>query len=839
MNATASPTRTFLAELPFNSFSLAACGVGLLVALLFIRRPKARLPPGPRGWPIIGNLFDLPAADDPIPWTSHREKYGPVSSVSVLGNNIVLLNDLKSCTELLDKRSSLYSGRPFFPFASGLVGWDQQMIMAQPGDHFRRMRTLLKSHIGSPAAASPFYPIQELETRRLILRVSKRPDELIPQLRTAAGAIALHISHGYQVETEKTGHTSAWFIDIFPWMKHLPRWFKFHKVAAEFRERNFAQTERPYQFVRGEIAAGCAEPSFTSLALGENPEPATEYALKFAATAIYGGGSDPAVGALSAFVLLLVMHPECQQRARAELDAVVGTKRLPVVTDRPRLPYIEAIIKEVFRWHCVGRIGIPHRVTDDDHYNGFLIPKDALILPHMWNITHDPELYSSPDAFNPDRFLGERPELDPSTYLFGFGRRACPGKDLAHSHMFITIAMILTVYTIGKPKNERGEEIEPVCEFLPGTVSHPRPFGYTLQQTVFRSIKIVADDDHGPGAHLSDLLVKPPHITRLVQHLTIQRSVESTDPLDDPKALPVPPADLFSRLPNLTSLSLFFLSFTYVEDLPSLIAARSRCPISSLKLFKCEFRLTEMNALFHHLLPHLRCLQLEGIFIDELFRHAMQSTNFDPAVVDFDDGHAVQVDNTDDLAYIHVDELCLYARTGTIDVLMDLYSSRKFSPLACVRKLVIRSDIWTPTFVGRINRLVARATCDFFLECLEIRAASLNEIHETLPPIQVGKLKTLHLHLPRSYGNHVDFLVWHTSTLLHLPPTINEIILIVSDLEELVCDRHSEAWLNLDAALCRPKVELVPKLTIITTMKESKLQALLPKAYAKFPMAFR
>ncbi|KAF9025662.1 cytochrome P450 [Hymenopellis radicata] len=430
MNATASPTRTFLAELPFNSFSLAACGVGLLVALLFIRRPKARLPPGPRGWPIIGNLFDLPAADDPIPWTSHREKYGPVSSVSVLGNNIVLLNDLKSCTELLI--NGLHS------ILDWLSRMDQQMIMAQPGDHFRRMRTLLKSHIGSPAAASPFYPIQELETRRLILRVSKRPDELIPQLRTAAGAIALHISHGYQVETEKPDilvnlvenaakdffkatMPGAWFIDIFPWMKHLPRWFKFHKVAAEFRERNFAQTERPYQFVRGEIAAGCAEPSFTSLALGENPEPATEYALKFAATAIYGGGSDP-------------------QRARAELDAVVGTKRLPVVTDRPRLPYIEAIIKEVFRWHCVGRIGIPHRVTDDDHYNGFLIPKDALILPHMWNITHDPELYSSPDAFNPDRFLGERPELDPSTYLFGFGRR--------------------------KPKNERGEEIEPVCEFL-------------------------------------------------------------------------------------------------------------------------------------------------------------------------------------------------------------------------------------------------------------------------------------------------------------------------------------------------------------------------------------
>ncbi len=56
-------------------------------------------------------------------------------------------------------------------------------------------------------------------------------------------------------------------------------------------------------------------------------------------------------------------------------------------------------------------------------------------------------------------------------------------------------------------------------------------------------------------------------------------------------------------------------------------------------------------------------------------------------------------------------------------------------------------------------------------------------MYEILPPIELGKLKSVELHFPRITGNSVKFLVWHISTLLNLPPTINEIILIVDDLD--------------------------------------------------------
>ncbi|KAG6910303.1 hypothetical protein DXG01_011700 [Tephrocybe rancida] len=427
---------------------------------------------------------------------------------------------LMTSVELLDKRSSIYSGRPIFPFAGGLVGWDQQMIMAQYGDHFRTMRKLLKSYLGSPSAITSFRHIQELETRYFLARILDDPANLLSHIRLTAGAISLRISHGYTIETDKPDPLvnlveiaakdfylatmpGAWLVDIFPILNYLPRWIPFKRAAALYRSHNFEQSDRPHRFVKDRMRAGDGLPSFTSDMMSAGPDEATERAVKFAATAIYGGGSDPAVAALSTFILLMILHPDAQKRARDELDSVVGTKRLPNFDDRPRLPYLEALLKEVLRWHTTGRIGkvfvsgttftlgwlnlpsgIPHRAIQDDIYNGYLIPKDSIILPHMWNITRDPQLYSDPSEFRPERFLtgeGRTPELDPNTYMFGFGRRACPGKDFANANMFITLAMILAAFEINKGKDENGVTIEPRCEFEGGTVSHPLPFAYTLK----------------------------------------------------------------------------------------------------------------------------------------------------------------------------------------------------------------------------------------------------------------------------------------------------------------------------------------------------------------------
>ncbi len=74
-------------------------------------------------------------------------------------------------------------------------------------------------------------------------------------------------------------------------------------------------------------------------------------------------------------MLLMVLHPEVQAKAHEEIDRVVGRHRLPNFGDRDSLPYVNAIVKEVLRWYPVSPLGLPHRLTQDDWYNGYFLPK--------------------------------------------------------------------------------------------------------------------------------------------------------------------------------------------------------------------------------------------------------------------------------------------------------------------------------------------------------------------------------------------------------------------------------------------------------------------------------
>lgn len=77
-------------------------------------------------------------------------------------------------------------------------------------------------------------------------------------------------------------------------------------------------------------------------------------------------------------------YPEVQKKAQKEIDAVVGTHRLPNFEDRKSLPYVEAVMKETFRWRVVTPLGLPHAVITDDTFGGWLIPKGAVIIPNVW-----------------------------------------------------------------------------------------------------------------------------------------------------------------------------------------------------------------------------------------------------------------------------------------------------------------------------------------------------------------------------------------------------------------------------------------------------------------------
>jgi cytochrome P450 len=77
-------------------------------------------------------------------------------------------------------------------------------------------------------------------------------------------------------------------------------------------------------------------------------------------------------------------NPKIVAAAHKELDAVVGPDRLPVIEDRPNLPYIEAILTESLRYGAPAPLGVPHKSMADDVYNGYFIKKGTTIISNIW-----------------------------------------------------------------------------------------------------------------------------------------------------------------------------------------------------------------------------------------------------------------------------------------------------------------------------------------------------------------------------------------------------------------------------------------------------------------------
>ncbi|KAG8913796.1 hypothetical protein FRC01_004377 [Tulasnella sp. 417] len=137
-----------------------------------------------------------------------------------------------------------------------------------------------------------------------------------------------------------------------------------------------------------------------------------------------------------------------QEKAQAEIDRVVGSGRLPTFEDQPDLPFLNAVILETLRWNPVASFGVPHVSRHDDVYEGYFIPKGTSVMANLWGFSRNSKYYTNPSIFDPGRYLKQPPELDPREFVFGFGGRICPGKDLAFQDIWILAASVLWAFEL-------------------------------------------------------------------------------------------------------------------------------------------------------------------------------------------------------------------------------------------------------------------------------------------------------------------------------------------------------------------------------------------------------
>jgi len=496
---------------------LCLAGVGVyLIKQAVIKKNPTPYPPGPRGWPLIGNVLDMPRIKPWLTFTEWGQKYGDITHIEVLGRHIIVLNSVKTAMEMMDRKSTLYSDRPVLPMAGELVGWKDSLPFLPYGDRFRRQRKNFHRVIGSRTAVDVYNEIEEVETHRFLKRVLAKPDQLQEHVQHTAIAVVLRITHGYEVKevddpfvnlaNRVTDHGSqatapgAFMVDILPFLAKVPAWFPgagFKLLAREWREILEEMVSAPHKLVKDQMVAGIAPVSFTSNLLeGSDISAEEDHAVKWSAFSLYAGGADTTVSAIYSLFLAMTLFPDVQKKAQAEIDAVVGPDRLPSFADRDSLPYTEALVTEVLRWNVVFPTGFPHCVSEDDIHDGYYIPKGSMVIPNVWSMLNDPQTYANPTQFNPERFLakdGREPEMEPRTVCFGFGRRICPGLHLADASIWISTAMSLAVFDISKVV-ENGVEVTPEVDPLPGTSSHPKPFKCSIKPRSATALGLIEQD---------------------------------------------------------------------------------------------------------------------------------------------------------------------------------------------------------------------------------------------------------------------------------------------------------------------------------------------------------
>ncbi|KAI7742037.1 hypothetical protein M8C21_030043, partial [Ambrosia artemisiifolia] len=180
--------------------------------------------------------------------------------------------------------------------------------------------------------------------------------------------------------------------------------------------------------------------------------------------ALFIAGTDTTSGTLEWAMTELIHNPDKLETTRSEISKLMENKKNMIQeSDIPRLPYLQAVVKETLRLHPPVPFLIPRQAIHDVEIQGFIVPKNAQILCNVWAMGRDPKIWSHPEMFMPERFLevkidyrGQDFELIP----FGAGRRMCPGLNMAHRMLHVMLGSLIHDFDWKLEGNMRAQDID-------------------------------------------------------------------------------------------------------------------------------------------------------------------------------------------------------------------------------------------------------------------------------------------------------------------------------------------------------------------------------------------
>lgn len=457
----------FMLFMAILAFWLAPGGLGWALS-------KSKTPsfiPGPPGFPLTGLLtvFTGLTPHRVLANLAHRFKAMPLMAFSVGFTRFVISSHPETAKEILN--SSAFADRPVKESAYELL-FHRAMGFAPYGEYWRNLRRISATHLFSPKRIAGFEGFRVEVGLKMVEQIKALMVEnggveakkvlhfgsLNNVMMTVFGKCYEFKEKGDGFELEKLVSEGYELLGIFNWSDHFPLlgWLDLQGVRRRCKTlvskvnafvRKIIEEHRTKR-VGGTLADKETLGDFVDVLLDlENDEKLSDSDMIAVLWEMIFRGTDTVAILLEWILARMVLHPEIQLKAQAEIENIVGSSRVVSDSDIPNLPYLQAIVKECLRVHPPGPLLSWARLAIHDvHVGGHFVPAGTTAMVNMWAITHDEKVWSEPEMFKPERFIDEDVSVMGSNLKlapFGSGRRVCPGKAMGLATVHLWLAILL------------------------------------------------------------------------------------------------------------------------------------------------------------------------------------------------------------------------------------------------------------------------------------------------------------------------------------------------------------------------------------------------------------
>ncbi|KAB8261640.1 cytochrome P450 [Aspergillus pseudonomiae] len=452
------------------------CLLGGLCVALYQHSGRSKtlpLPPQPSGGLVLGNLLEvLRASKESLQHILMQEwarEHGEVCRVR-LG------------PEIMDRSSAISSERPRWIVSNELICNRLNVLLLHGSDPRWKVRPNFRSGLSTEAKLVDCRILQ-YETARFLYDIANNPEagqdgvrilRLIARYTYSAFAtqtFGMDIPNADDPVIEYIHETGLaqilgtipgmHMVDIFTWLNYLPLCLKpWERDARKRSKRDLEWCMARLERIKDPAFAGQYMADAFLPSVIQAPDRGgftTEEQAAYLSLQLIIGAADTSQISTWSFLEAMLQYPDVQQKARAQIEAVVGD-RLPDFADLERIPYIRCIMKELWRWRPPVSLGHPHVTTKDIIYKGQQIPKGARLHLNAWAISHDPKRHEDPDRFWPERYADDHTTTMQSInssdvtkrdhFAFGAGRRICPGYHVAERSLAIAMMRILWAFEV-------------------------------------------------------------------------------------------------------------------------------------------------------------------------------------------------------------------------------------------------------------------------------------------------------------------------------------------------------------------------------------------------------